>query len=307
MQLRVSIGIVAPLVLVGLFLVALPAEAGAVTEPTSTVAPTIEVDVPGGDAAAEWLENEYELAELQRSGAPDLLDARLQSDVLPSSAARSAEGESPRETNGSGASSDPPESFAFSASYAPSPPPGLRVLAETGGALVAGLGGALIGAFVVGSLGAVVGVALLAADPLLAVAGLAIIALAAGIGAGIGALSTLPAGVWAGGRMTGGEGHILWTYAGGLVGVLAGLGVTQIAILNLRPGPTRNWIAGTSLGVLPLAGSILAYELSHGASRRRADADGAAPPEIRPTVSPVASQAPDGGVSGATAGVHVRF
>lgn len=88
----------------------------------------------------------------------------------------------------------------------------------------------------------------------------------------------IPAGVWLGGTLQGGNGHVLFTLLGAVVGILAS-GLVAYAQSNIV-------ILGIAGVGLPLAFSMVGYELSH--SLRTP----AAPPRaqglrVRPLVAPV--------------------
>lgn len=266
--------------LVGLVFVLLaPSLADASTGDTS-------LDLGGdGGSVLTLMESQRRLTDLHERGAPDLLDQRLGAETAPGG--RAGEG-------GSGFLGLPSEL-----------PLGWRLLAETAGGAAIGTGGALVGAGV----GAIFGVALLAGGsgsihPQALVVLPAFFQAMAGIGATVGAYVFMPAGVWLGGKLVGGQGKFGWTYLGAAAGIGSafGLGFLVGALSNDAFAGQMTGLVGMAL--LPVTGSFLGYELSHGAaSRGRASTA----PRIRPNISLRSSPTDDGGIDGATAGVAVQF
>lgn len=127
----------------------------------------------------------------------------------------------------------------------PRPPLMVRLLAETGMGLVSSTGGAMLG------MGSGILMFCLIGDAgyyfLNCILGASATAL---VGAGL----AFPLGLWVGGRMTGGEGSLLLTYAGVAAGAILG----TVGILQAQDD--RPLMAASLL--LPLGGGLLAYELS---------------------------------------------
>ncbi|AEI65208.1 hypothetical protein LILAB_16525 [Corallococcus macrosporus] len=107
--------------------------------------------------------------------------------------------------------------------------------------------------------------------------------LSASIGMGLGAAS----GVYLGGSLMDARGGLLPTLLGGLAGTAA-----PLALVALSDGDV-SWGALTATFAVPVATSILAFELSHGADQRRRR-------EERPVMVPTVSLAPGGGALGLT-------
>jgi hypothetical protein len=94
------------------------------------------------------------------------------------------------------------------------------------------------------------------------------------ISGGLGLLAGIPVGVWAGGRLVGGEGSLLATILGGLLGVGAGIWV------NVAMAADPIFLLALPLG--GLAGSIIAYEFSH---QQTSPARVATRPRVQPTLA----------------------
>ncbi|QDE70824.1 hypothetical protein BHS09_29755 [Myxococcus xanthus] len=105
--------------------------------------------------------------------------------------------------------------------------------------------------------------------------------ISASIGMGLGAAS----GVYLGGSLMDARGGFLPTLLGGLVGTAAPLTVVALS-------DEASWAVLTATFAVPVATSILAFELSHGAYERRRQQE--RPVEMVPTVS----LAPGGGALG---------
>ncbi|WP_216620493.1 MULTISPECIES: hypothetical protein [Myxococcus] len=105
--------------------------------------------------------------------------------------------------------------------------------------------------------------------------------ISASIGMGLGAAS----GVYLGGSLMDARGGFLPTLLGGLVGTAAPLAVVALS-------DEASWAVLTTTFAVPVATSILAFELSHGAYERRRQQE-------RPIVMvPTVSLAPGGGALG---------
>ncbi|CAM4501346.1 MULTISPECIES: hypothetical protein [Myxococcus] len=105
--------------------------------------------------------------------------------------------------------------------------------------------------------------------------------ISASIGMGLGAAS----GVYLGGSLMDARGGFLPTLLGGLVGTAAPLAVVALS-------DEASWAVLTATFAVPVATSILAFELSHGAYERRRQQE-------RPVVMvPTVSLAPGGGALG---------
>lgn len=105
--------------------------------------------------------------------------------------------------------------------------------------------------------------------------------ISASIGMGLGAAS----GVYLGGSLMDARGGFLPTLLGGLVGTAAPLAVVALS-------DEASWAVLTATFAVPVASSILAFELSHGAYERRRQQE-------RPIVMvPTVSLAPGGGALG---------
>ncbi|MFP2961916.1 hypothetical protein ACLEPN_30045 [Myxococcus sp. 1LA] len=105
--------------------------------------------------------------------------------------------------------------------------------------------------------------------------------ISASIGMGLGAAS----GVYLGGSLMDARGGFLPTLLGGLAGTAA-----PLALVALSDGDV-SWGALTATFAVPVATSILAFELSHGAYQRRRQQE-------RPVMVPTVSLAPGGGAMG---------
>lgn len=104
-------------------------------------------------------------------------------------------------------------------------------------------------------------------------------------GAWLGSSVGFALGVWGGGALLGGQGHLLPTLGGMALGVLAGMGAFTLS------GGYLNAATGLAL-VLPYALSLAAYELSAAAAV-------APPPSPGPVqLQPVVSLGPSGGLLG---------
>lgn len=148
-------------------------------------------------------------------------------------------------------------------------PRGVRILAEVGGGLVTaaalGLAGGLTGGLLC------LGSARDDLDKLICL-------IPAGLGALAGSAVGFPLGVWWAGEAVGGNGSLLATLAGGLVGMLAGGMVLGVAAIRAsRDGGLDPVVVPVSLPLLGMAGCIIGYELSQQEPRRWAARGGLQP------------------------------
>ena len=155
-------------------------------------------------------------------------------------------------------------------------PPGARVAAEFGGALVGGLGGGLGGGLVGAGLGA------LAGGPWAMIGGSI-------VGAGLGGVILYPAGTHFGGNLADGRGDLGWTYLGTLIGMGGG------ALLSAAAPPASPVL----FPLLSFTGTIGGYEISHQNNVGSRHATGG--PTVRPFVTPARLDTPR------LLGVDVRF
>lgn len=156
-------------------------------------------------------------------------------------------------------------------------PRGVRILAEVGGGLVSsavlGIAGGLTGGLLC------LGTARDDLDKLICL-------IPAGLGALAGTALGFPLGVWWAGDAVGGNGYLLATFAGGLVGALAGGVVLGVASARAsREGRSVPGLAAASLPLLGMAGCIVGYELSQHEPRRWAARGGGLQPLLAVTPS----------------------
>ncbi|WNG18270.1 hypothetical protein [Cystobacter fuscus] len=148
-------------------------------------------------------------------------------------------------------------------------PRGVRMLAEVGGGLVTsaalGIAGGLTGGLLC------LGGAQDDFDALLCL-------IPAGLGALAGTALGFPLGVWWAGDAVGGDGSLLATFAGGLVGTLVGGMVLGVAAVRASSdGGSVPALTTASLPLLSVAGCIAGYELSQREPRRWAARGGLQP------------------------------